>query len=315
MIHMEIIMDDNKGAVIRLQEMALDSSIEITETLRYALLIATKLGLTDLKQWVSRELKGYNNVNDKEIPEYRILKTEIKYKNPFHGLCPVIFDEAKEAQELMHALTKHYAIEPISSLANLLDSGGNTIQITIPNQLQYLINKCYGINVEFFRTASKSQIQGLIDRVRTNLLEFALTLEENGILGIGVSFSKKEKQKAVIMGNQININNSGVFQNTIGNMNNIESSQTLNNSVIHNDFESLKNFLLSNKVDAQDIDALSKAIEEDSNITSTGNNFGKNVTAWIDIMIVKAVNGVWNIGTNVASELLTESLRRYFGLS
>ena len=41
-----------------------------------------------------------------------------------------------------------------------------------------------------------AQLQGILDSVRTTILEWSLKLEEDGILGDGMSFSREEKQLA-----------------------------------------------------------------------------------------------------------------------
>ena len=43
---------------------------------------------------------------------------------------------------------------------------------------------------------SGAQLQGILDLVRTTVLEWALKLEEDGMLGEGLSFSTKEKERA-----------------------------------------------------------------------------------------------------------------------
>src|SRR5690606_19186900 len=43
---------------------------------------------------------------------------------------------------------------------------------------------------------SKSQIHGLLDRVRNTVLEWALSLEERGITGEGMTFSNEEQRQA-----------------------------------------------------------------------------------------------------------------------
>ena len=77
--------EKENGAVLKLQEMALDNSVDITEALRAAYMIASKLNLTEFRQWADRELNGYKGVRDEEIPNYRIMHVQIKAKN---HCCP-----------------------------------------------------------------------------------------------------------------------------------------------------------------------------------------------------------------------------------
>ena len=74
--------------VIELQKDIIENKIDTISILRKAKLIATKLNLVDFKQWIDHELNGYENYDD--IPEYRNIIGEVKAKNPYHGLIPVV---------------------------------------------------------------------------------------------------------------------------------------------------------------------------------------------------------------------------------
>ena len=66
----------NINAVIKLQQDALNPSIDTTSLLRTAYLIASKLSLTDFKQWISHELNGYDT--PESIPQYRNVHGELQ---------------------------------------------------------------------------------------------------------------------------------------------------------------------------------------------------------------------------------------------
>ena len=51
-----------------LQRDALDSSVQVADLLRKALVVATKLKLDEFRQWAERELEGYDKV---DLPSYR----------------------------------------------------------------------------------------------------------------------------------------------------------------------------------------------------------------------------------------------------
>ena len=69
------------GLVSELQRDALDTNVKVSELLRKAYVVATKLNIPDFKNWIQKELNGYGFDKD-EIPNYRLLTGEIKYYNP-----------------------------------------------------------------------------------------------------------------------------------------------------------------------------------------------------------------------------------------
>ncbi len=82
--------------VIQLQEMASNSQNHLPDLLRKALLISSKLGLEDFKSWVLSELNGYQSEED--IPGYRIIGSQLKVINPYHGYQPFIIEDGELAR-------------------------------------------------------------------------------------------------------------------------------------------------------------------------------------------------------------------------
>jgi len=76
--------------VLQLQILSTVKVNDISDLLRKALLVATKLGLSDFKQWINYELNGYNNAN---VPGYRKVRAQLNLKNPYHGLVPIYFSD------------------------------------------------------------------------------------------------------------------------------------------------------------------------------------------------------------------------------
>src|SRR5436305_6361273 len=81
--------------VIELQRLAAESNASVTELLRKALIVASKLKIEDFKEWINCELQGYG---DKEVPEYRRLTSEVKMFHPYHGWKPLFFETEETAE-------------------------------------------------------------------------------------------------------------------------------------------------------------------------------------------------------------------------
>src|SRR3546814_17115873 len=81
--------------VLQLQELASDSSQDLGDVLRKALTVATKLRLEEFRKWTSCELNGY--ADPKLLPEYRIVKGDLRVHNPIHGLMPFLIEDPQLA--------------------------------------------------------------------------------------------------------------------------------------------------------------------------------------------------------------------------
>ncbi|MGB3726059.1 MAG: hypothetical protein WA981_09865, partial [Glaciecola sp.] len=92
-----------ESLVKHLQTITLDHEVKVSDILREALVVSTKLEEHKLKSWITNELNGYSE-ND-EIPEYRLLHGKPKYFNPYNGLQPLIFENEKEAGVYSERLT------------------------------------------------------------------------------------------------------------------------------------------------------------------------------------------------------------------
>lgn len=157
----------------------------------------------------------------------------------------------------------------------------------------------------------RSQLMGILTKVRSIILNWALQLEEDGILGEGLKFSDKEKEIAMSVNNYSIQNMNGIVGNLSGastvNQNNVMNISKLN-------FEDLAQYLMSNKVEFSDINDLQSAINLDPEPTNP-KNFGKNVSDWIGKMVGKSASGSWDIGVSAAGTLLAESISKFYGLS
>ncbi|KZN30056.1 hypothetical protein N480_03680 [Pseudoalteromonas luteoviolacea S2607] len=206
------------GLVLELQRDALDNEVDVANLLRKALVVSRKLGIEDIQLWLSRELGGYKDVQPDEIPHYRKVAGEVKAFNEFHGWQTVHIENTKLAEQLSSRVIG----QPVSELPKLMSEDGNKMLVLPfnPNSKKTFMSIMnYPAEPAFFFSAA--QIQGILDAVRTQILNWALELEEQGITGEGVSFSRDEKQAASQVTYQItnnihSMNNSQLQQDSAG---------------------------------------------------------------------------------------------------
>ncbi|QXH75626.1 hypothetical protein [Pseudomonas salmasensis] len=185
--------------VLDLQRDALDRTISISDLLRKALMVSKKLKIRDIEEWLNHELNGYPKGM---LPSYRILRGELKAFNPYAGWIPVTL------QADFHDLVeKHSLYDSVSRITYLVEEcKDESVIIKFPSRLNSAFMSLTKTDFQPGLQIPTYKLIGILDQTKTKVLEFALDLEERGILGEGVRFSKAEEQRAQsITYNTINI--------------------------------------------------------------------------------------------------------------
>ena len=158
------------------------------ELLRKAYFVARKLKLEELEKWLNNEQNGYDN----SVPEYRKVSGEIKAWNPYHGWIPVIFDA-----RIADVMSKFPMGHSISTMVDLYTSANSSIVLGLNGEITELLNKTTNfIPTKYGYIVSKSELYRVMSTVRNKILDWAIILEENGIIGEDMTFSEEEKKVA-----------------------------------------------------------------------------------------------------------------------
>lgn len=290
---------------LELQRDAMDSSVALIDLLRKAFVVARKLKIVEFQRWVEYELNGYHSSSE-EIPIYREVSGEIRAWNPYHGWIPVIVQDEK----LSASIRKRKIGQPISELESLVKNKKKrgVLHISFPQAIENMLMEGTDALLRPTLHIGENQIHGILDAVRNTVLNWAMKLEEEGILGEGLTFSHEEKQKA--QGNpSINI---GQFQGIFGNISDSNVTQNLGMSIHPGDFKTLARFLKSKGIDKEDISELEKAVGSDPKPKSA-DTFGEKVSGWIGKMVKKAASGAWQISITTAGNILASAIKAYYG--
>ena len=176
------------GIVFELQKEAMDKKADIESLLRKSYVIARKLKLPEFQEWIQCEQEGYGK---KEVPEYRMIQGQLKALNPVRGWIPVVMDSAVAES----AFTKTKLPNSVSELYDLYQNAESSMLVmNLPAERNKYVAKCCGFNTQFRLEFGKNQIYSILSRVKNNILDWALTLEESGIVGRDYSFSEVEKR-------------------------------------------------------------------------------------------------------------------------
>lgn len=75
---------------------AIDASVSPGDLLRRALVVARRLAVPELVDWISSELNGYYSG---EVPDYRRVQGQLMAENPIHGPIPFFFGSSRKRGE------------------------------------------------------------------------------------------------------------------------------------------------------------------------------------------------------------------------
>lgn len=286
--------------VIELQKDIIENRLDTISILRKAKLIATKLNLNDFNQWIDYELNGYDKYDD--IPDYRKVIGEVKAKNPYYGLIPVIMPSS-----IAEKLNVRKLFNSVSELIDLSKSEQSII-MTLPNELSELICANEGVYFPCYFIISKNAVIGIVESVKNHLLEWCLKLENDGILGEEYEFNEAEKEKAKLIPQQINCYGPVITGN-------VNSSQIVSGN--HN-----SNNLVSSDI-AKTVDEIKKSLDKEK-ISDEDKNKALEILEDIDssiisnkkASIVKAtLNGLKdfliNVGANVTAAIITAKMNGF----
>ena len=134
------------------------------------------------------------------------------------------------------ALSTRSIGQPISELDELRDSGKNAF-LTIPfsQKVTNFLMKSMDVPLQPALLVPHTKVIGIVDSVRNKLLVWALELEQKGVVGEGMTFSKEEQTAAAQVTYQIT-NNIGSMSNSQLQQHSSGSAQSISAAI---DLESL----------------------------------------------------------------------------
>ena len=220
--------------VVELQRDSLKPTIAVSDLLRKALLIATKLDIPEFKTWIESELSGYRDCIDPKstVPSYRISTGTVMGQDEWGRWIPVLFPTA-EQNELT---SKVVFFDSVAEIESIIQQDLTDLRIAFaPEQAAILRQSSLNRLVMHARFVRKEDLKRVLDAVRTEILRWSLKLEKDGILGEGAAFSAEEQQKA----SSVNYNTH--FYAPVGNVaqNAEHFSQTANNTIQSEDLAKL----------------------------------------------------------------------------
>jgi hypothetical protein len=165
--------------------------------LRRALLIAKKLNLLEAEKWIHAELYGYQHTKDVPVPEYRFVLGVLGFRGPFGGWTDVLWGNVPQDIAKKFCTTAiHHSVGELESEIGHPDSTGGVHLSYPPEAVNLLHGFFHNPDSVPALAVSVASMNGIVDSLRTKVLEWAVELEKRGITGEGVDFTEHEKEIA-----------------------------------------------------------------------------------------------------------------------
>lgn len=174
---------------------AITNTRSLAELLRMVKVAAHRLSLPVIEDWVSKELDGYEDASD--VPDYRRISGQVVVKHVMHGWHSIGGDP-----EIIAMLQERNLGGSVAQLEAMLleaKSSGSTGTFTIfmpPDSVSKVLGDNSSAYVAMGTRFPVAAISALLDRVRGKILDWAIEMEKQGVIGQGMSFSTKEKEDA-----------------------------------------------------------------------------------------------------------------------
>lgn len=294
-------------------DLATNNNQPIAVLLRKCIILAHQIRNERLKVWANNELNGYTN-ND-ELPDYRIVSAQAR--GHFSGwggsqlnhftIPPAVLDE----KHRRFATTVHLA-QAIAAYEDLVKSAKANGKITLhwPADLVLHYQERIPLSqpmafVAAYQEIPKSALIELLDTVRNRVLNMALEIQSE----VGES---DEDLKRLTPNAEAKIEgfvNQQIFNGNVYIASGESSITIQQQSIAVGNWNQLEQALRSSGISQPEFERLADAMAQD------GGKMGSTVLNWIKTAGPNILSGGVRIGANVGQVILTEFLKRYFGLN
>ena len=296
-----------------IQNSAVDSKSDLPSLLRKCRILAARLKNEEFKNWVTYELDGYPN--ETLLPNYRKMSAQSfgHFNGPFgSGLRNAPIPMMCIPKEFREFVSTVKLFQGVSSLQNLIcKEDHDSLQEQWPADLIALVaRRIYEKQnlAQAWKDVPASFIVGILDTVRNRILNFVLEIESSAPdAGEGTLTPDLTSDKVA---NVFNTYIMGNFGNVAAGSSHVDQQLIIN--VSSGDWNKLAEYLQTIGLSVTDIGDLKTAVNAEPTVSN--NKFGSKVASWIGKMVSKSAQGLWNVSTSVASDLLAKVLAKYYGL-
>lgn len=184
---------DNRGTVApslvdQIEQDALDSKVSVSDALRKCVALGGRAHSEELRTWASQELRGY--AEDDELPDYRVIQAPIALEAALMGgivsnqpisasqLPDIVQEKVSETLKIQHSVAE------IDDFANNAAARGEAAKFSLPKGAEiarYMNHKSGDPSQQItsiYWMVSPSTLRGIVDQVRTRLVELVAELRD-----------------------------------------------------------------------------------------------------------------------------------------
>ena len=154
-----------------LQDDIIKNKLDIVSILRKAHIVALKTNQKEFDKWIQQEQNGYDQYED--IPDYRMVIGDIKARNPYHGLIPVMLPD-----DLASDFKSRKLFDPISQILELYNKSG-TCSMELPVEMSKLLCSGTGVTLPCYFIFNSNKLISLIEGVKNKILDWCVSSEHS----------------------------------------------------------------------------------------------------------------------------------------
>lgn len=305
-------------SLLREIQAALLAGEEIGPVLLKLRFLAARLGSGLLEEWVKHESEGYPA--DVKVPDYR--KIGVSYTGTFFGPLGASIRNAPIPPFLIEKFAGkrwvHYevrqSVASIDDLVNAQNDAG-TLQIEASNLILLLQGKIYENYAcnSVTGTIGKAALTELQNAVRMRVMELTIQIEKSVPAAAEITLGPPAPTSVVKDGDMVTQITQQIIHGNYTNVMNTGENASIRVNLVKGDRDATINALVEAGFPAVDAAEFSEILASEKP-ESDNEPFGKKAKIWITSQIGKAFDGTWKIGVAVATKVLTEAAKRYYGL-
>lgn len=295
----------------QIQDDLINPSANLSDILRRARVLASKLNSPELRDWAKHELDGYERRED--LPEYRKMTLPVvgNYFGPLgSGWKNVNIPTMSLPKDLKAWATTFELYDNVAATEEMLRVEEDSLRRKHEPELTTLIRYHIGeqppmVLTETFLPLPKYILKGVIDNIKNRLLDLVLDLQEKAV----------NPDDPESTGSKSDVVRGAVTNHIYGNNNVVAIGENISqqvSTVQKGDIGSLLEFFKENNVPDSDLEELRKAIVDDPGAAE--GKFGPRVSSWMGGMVSKAASGAWQIAMPVATAMLQKGIESYYGI-
>ncbi|MCR9382535.1 AbiTii domain-containing protein [Vibrio alginolyticus] len=279
-------------------------------------LLAARLGSDILSDWVKHEMSGYPT--DVDLPDYRVIGVSFKgtFSGPFgSGINNAPIPTALVEQHAGEHWSNHRVRQGIAAIDDLVKSAqeSGSLGLDCSNLILLLQGKIYEDYAcnDIRGSISRSALVQIQNEVKSRALELTIELEKSVPAAVEIvlvpegtdNIDKSEVSKIInqtIYGNYTEISNSG-------------DSAHIEVKAIQGNADAFQKILEDSGISQESAKELSEIIQAESP-DSKDEPLGSKAKKWLLSNLKKAEDGTWNVGISVATDVIKNAVKGYYGL-